>query len=90
MAMNKTTFANSFYSWITTEYPDMGLTEADVKDILEKFMELIITEILNADITVTVDTISITNPLGLVATTYPVTGAAPDAGSGSGTATITA
>jgi len=89
MAMNKTTFANSFYTWITTEYPGMGLTEADTKEILEKLMELIIVEILKADITVNVNLISITTPLGLVAGPTPVTGAAPSAGTGSGTATIT-
>ena len=90
MAMNKTTFANSFYTWITTNFPDMGLDETDTKAILEKFMELIITEILNADVSVTINSININNPLGLVAGATPVTGIAPAAGTGSGTASIDA
>ena len=75
MAMNSDTITDTYFAYLQAKYTDYPtLDKADIKQLVN----LILLELLNANIT-----ISITNPLGLVAGANPVTGTAPNCGTGS-------
>jgi hypothetical protein len=78
MAMSKDNVKTQYFNYISSKYPDYsGLDQSD----LDKLIELILEEVKNAEINITV--VNITNTTGLTAGGYPVIGTVADAGGGS-------
>ena len=86
--------SEAYFAHLVANNPNFAqLTPAEVNKLkadLNTLVGYILDEVKKATITVNVSSISITNPLGLVTPAGPVTGVAPAAGTGTGTATITA
>lgn len=83
-----------YFTYLKASNPDFAAMDAaqlaGLEQDMTKLIELILAEVKKAQIQVDVSQIMITNPLGLISSTGPVTGAALAAGSGTGTATILA
>jgi len=85
---------SQYFTYLKLNNPDFASMDAGqlagLEQDMTKLIELILAEVKKAQIQVNVSQVMITNPLGLITSTGPVTGVAPAAGSGTGTATIMA
>lgn len=83
-----------YFTYLKASNPDFAAMDASqlagLEQDMTKLIELILAEVKKAQIQVNVSQIMINNPLGLISPTGPVTGVAPAAGNGTGTATIMA
>jgi len=74
MAMNKTTFANTMWNWLIAEYPDTDPSyEARFKEFYEIMAQSLIDMIIQADLSVNLNSFELVTATGLIAGPTPVT-----------------